>query len=1271
MKEKIDLLDIIVSFKDYKNREIILSDYRRVDCQPSSVIRVALNLDPLGDYPVRGNGTYKDNAINIENKGEGNAFDVEYIGIFPIISPLVDHAIQDSIAYRIKLYVDYYNKNNYYIPFEKNSTEEDLFDIDYLNNKGINLVLEWDEPVQISKIIDAEGKTEKPINIVNIINSGIKVTSNFESIRCINFKYSDQFYKIAYQRLLAFIDDTTPNGAKALYGNTIDGDIIDPVLNDRAKTEFIFIRQDLYYYDEKNYIYPEGINNTIIFSLDRLKKYENKKNCKKKYENIVSETIEEGYYTNRETDKKATILKPTIWENDLFQLCDLTVIDPTNEKEIKNQFGNLDSFKPVHYIYRNIFEYISQPKQIMNFVQVDEHYGYHKDYPEIKFLYLHKYQFLMENNHCIYGGKIIINIKEYSIDNVSQVTITPDQIAVCNVSYFDGNISIYFKRGLMSNEQYGKNMNITINIEGLQSQKNESFKIIIEELKYDVSNPPNYENYYFVLEKEVNFHYTSAFSFPALQVKTKLDRILNGYESIEPFSRFGAYQQEIYHRTVYAALEAHFINEPGIMANKKSLNAVSHLGIHPIPFFEYVNAGLVPYTPSSETTSRIIWKDVWGRTWSQPMRSTYFDYIVIPPPVKNFAMTTTFELLRNGKQILEWPSDENIQIHLHIKLLNNYLKHWDIIRCNGNNIRFIPKVFCEVFPNEQREKIEEELKDEELKGDNMFLTQGNYARYGICYYDNRTVIRGENVTDEILEKIKDATLCAESRNTTQIEQCIEKLKNIPTLNKSPSNWNMSKLWNYSPLVESFYPENYINNEMWTMNSYEYEDNEMNKGYRGNMDNQLPTYDNAIKRPYNLIAVPIYKGLGYNITYDLNNQMNYHGKIKKGWWCDNLQNKDDTLLAGQDKSNEISVDKEEELTWIDGFDLVGSTREGSDKKVKEIIANRTGNIYTCLFNRRRPQIKKDCKKIFIPMNVCENNVVPVLVDLENDDLRLDNYKCDREQYTPDNIHEEKGNLLITPTDKDYLYFGANIRGGARESFNILMNLNYFSKVKYEGTVKINEGARFIYWNPGWGNNSFMTYDNSVSVVNAKRNVLTINNIVIPQTTTTFNAIIYHLYTFKDESKLNKEWPYKLYYQNSYGFGDVSVSVSVGGIKKSKPILQPGETTYARIIFYNNCGFDWNMKQNAIDFIYKGRKILNAQDLMKKIVHTIQEPLSYNFLEYIIEDRYKKYISIKPSNHNLEVAPEFFDFGFVNVVTIRDGFKGEYNLQINVTSDFPDI
>jgi len=32
--------------------------------------------------------------------------------------------------------------------------------------------------------------------------------------------------------------------------------------------------------------------------------------------------------------------------------------------------------------------------------------------------------------------------------------------------------------------------------------------------------------------------------------------------------------------------------------------------------------------------------------------------------------------------------------------------------------------------------------------------------------------------------------------------------------------------------------------------------------------------------------------------------------------------------------------------------------------------------------------------------------------------------------------------------------------------------------------------------------------------------------------------------------------------------------------------------------------------------------------------------------------------------------FFDFENINVVTIRDGFKGEYNLQVNISKDFPD-
>ena len=85
--------------------------------------------------------------------------------------------------------------------------------------------------------------------------------------------------------------------------------------------------------------------------------------------------------------------------------------------------------------------------------------------------------------------------------------------------------------------------------------------------------------------------------------------------------------------------------------------------------------------------------------------------------------------------------------------------------------------------------------------------------------------------------------------------------------------------------------------------------------------------------------------------------------------------------------------------------------------------------------------------------------------------------------------------------------------------------------------------------------------------------------------------------------------------------------------------------------------------------RGEKPISANDLLSKHAHTIQAPLEYRFLKYTVANEYKDYIQIKPNDHNIDVVPEFFDFENINVVTIRDGFKGEYSLQINVTDDFP--
>ena len=100
-------------------------------------------------------------------------------------------------------------------------------------------------------------------------------------------------------------------------------------------------------------------------------------------------------------------------------------------------------------------------------------------------------------------------------------------------------------------------------------------------------------------------------------------------------------------------------------------------------------------------------------------------------------------------------------------------------------------------------------------------------------------------------------------------------------------------------------------------------------------------------------------------------------------------------------------------------------------------------------------------------------------------RLESYNCTGEHYITENLYELEDNLLVTPTTKDYLYFAANLRGKAQVSFNIFMNLTYFEKDKYERMVEVNEGGRFVYWNPANGPNSLLVVNDPVSIVNAKK------------------------------------------------------------------------------------------------------------------------------------------------------------------------------------------
>ena len=1282
MKYNVLILEPIVIFTDSQKKENTLVDFVKVNCEAAALLRVAINPDPSSFYPVKGEGQYIDNVVKIENKEQSTAYDVEYVGLIPLISPLTDGDDQRKTQWNLKIYVDYYNTlNTFEVPFRKDDAQDFVYTA-YLRGKGAVIVAEWDSPVQpVKEIIDPD-KFKEGINLdegsdLAGINFGmLTINKTSEILKQINFRKSDRFYKLASQRLMIFIDDSTPQGYKTLYKN---GDAPQEwsFNGDRAKREFIFTRQDIYFYENENYVNPPKISEKIVFSLDKYKKYaKNQNGCVNERGEARSKIIEKGYFDNFDAQKRVKILEPNIFSNELFEYCDLTVIDPTSVDEIKKQFGDTNNLRPVHYIIPNVEPSITRPNHIYNFKETDQYSGYHNEYNSIKFLYLHTYDLTIINTTCLYGGKIIINLGDYTISQIEDVTIAPDQIAVFKIVNQNKQIIAYFRRGLMSNEQFGKNLNIKINIENLQLNKAKvrdavNLKVDIQEMTYDISYQPDYEKYKNINSQTCKFEYKTAWSYPALEIKAKLNRTLNGYETLEPFSRYGVYIQELKHRTVYSTAETHFESKPGIVGNGASFSMISNLGISSIPFIEYLTVGRGQVIPAGTSTSRATWKDVWGRVWHQPLRSVFPDVPPLPGPLKNFMMTTTYEILQNGKQIYEWPSDENAQIHLHIKLLNNYQKFFEITRCQKNQIRFVPQNLGEKHDLYFYPQCPVELQDKDFQiKSKVYCRQGGYASYGACFTEKGAIVGGEKVEGEFLKKIERAKVCADFTNAQDIKQCEEELKDITTLHRVNSASTVrGKNWNYSPTIESYYPTGYIEDDMWDLTHVDYDDSNMVKAHPYHMDNHLPNYDNTIIKPHNTIAVPIYKGLGYSITYSKTNTMNYHGVTKKGWWGDNLQNKDDTLLAGQNTCNTISVDKKNSINFVNGAELQGnnSTRTAD---VKKIIEERNKNIYVCLYNRKRPDFGVNTNKKYYAGNVNENNIVPIIVDLDKNDPRLTNFNCTGNQYTPDNLYELEGNYLETPTSKDYLYFAANLRGQAKESFNVLMNLNYFDKVKFEGMIKVNEGGRFVYWNPANGPNSFLVVDDPVSIVNAKRNDIELSNNLFPSRVATFNSTVYHTYTFKDDNKKNKVWPFYEFYANSYGFGDVSVSVYVGGIRRSKAVLQPGKTTYAKIIFYNNCGFDWNMKGNAIDFEYIKSKPISANDLLNRIVHSIQVPLEYNFLKYSVEGDYKKYIKIKPSDHNIEVAPEFFDFENINVVTIRDGFKGEYNLQINVTDDFPD-
>ena len=1249
-----------LEYKDPESNEKMFLDHGAVEATAalSAILRVTANCDPPGDYPVWGEGNFFDQILNVENKENTIAKNVNLITIIPVISLIVADLQENSIIHTLEFYDEYYKKHNYTFPWNVTGGEYDFIDYAELSNKKVVFSDDFDEPVKRFQVESTELKESGEVQNLYEVDGMLKVDVEDGSTPNINnqlllkemcYKDSDVFYEVADTRKLVFIDTSYTKGAQAYYNNNIPEEEQDPADPTRAKINVVFTRVDLYFKDDPNYQKPKNIADDMVFTTD---KYEPEPTIKVDKE-IGKYTANISLHKNFNSGLNDGKLIPFEFYNVLKQHTNIKkFIDPlASGYNITEDYPNM---KLSHYLIHIKGNRISRAGSIKDFVedQTDNEFksGYLRQYPSVKFIFAHRITFAIDKSLSRLGGKLVINLSNCEFQNNKLpsendfVTLSVDGVAVYKIEYDyvkgEKNIIIaYFKRGLMPDEISGKDSNIELNIENLTTTENITATIELYDLKYDLSKrESNFEDYVKVesFKTEHILSYQKFWSLPCLIIENKFERnessIIAEYELLDPYARYTLYYQELLkHRAVYCNSLSSQFSQPGLQTPYSSYDLISNIGIVSIPFADYLSHSAL-IIPAASSTSRIEWEDVWGRHWAQPIRTVMPNFLPLPYVSQSFMMITTYEIIQNGNRVLEWESSDPAYIMVHIKFLNNYWKYLNLAICKDNQI---------IIGNSET--------------DNVTINHSHV--YGKCYQTTNAFLSGKRINDSVIDKMTDAMICADTGDAAQMEACAKHLKelNLPLLVRRNSSikLNEGEKWNYSPLVENYYPKGYIDEDiMWEMTKTNYASDSYRKGYPFHFDNNLPGLEDEFSfKPVNLMAFPIFKGFGYKIDYSNKNSVPNRYNGGKGWWSDNLQNKDSTLLAGQTISNTYpTINK----TLLSEKDWINAKLINSDK-----IQKRLKSKYVCKYNQHRIRVNpRTNTKLVTFSNIFQNNIIPVEPDMNDSDVN--NFDCTNEyQYSPTNI-SEVDNRVKTNNDRDWLYFAANLRAEGRETLNIILTLDPFSDRKYEGETKIQDGGRFTYWNPALAQNAYLYLDNNVNVVRSFRVDLTCNVAVYPSRLNTFKAVNYHLFTLEDPKEEMREYKTSIY-TNSYGFGDSVVTVYVGGTEKSDCRIRPGETTFVKITFFNNAGFDWNMKGGAI---IKDDLSIPSDKLMKDKIHSVQVPKEYRFLQLEIPEPIRNYVEIIPSDHNKDVLPQFFDFECINVVTIRDGFKGEYYYKLKL-------
>ena len=406
--------------------------------------------------------------------------------------------------------------------------------------------------------------------------------------------------------------------------------------------------------------------------------------------------------------------------------------------------------------------------------------GYLEQYPSIKFIYAHSIDVILKPEITRLGGKIELKIpstikfKENEDPIIKErITISADNVAFYKTEYSSSTIILYFKRGLMPNENYGTDSKCQVYIENLSEEQDFNIEIKIYQMKYDFKSE-TLESLTLINTETLNAKYKAFFSLPCMYMENKLKRInksdgtesnmMYEYELMNPYARYGGYFQELTkHTTVYASAEAHHVNDPGFQSKYSGFSLISNIGTSSIPFAEFLNHGKLNI-PGVVSTSRLEWTDVWGRKWAQNLRSVYPDIPVLPPVPLSFIMTTTYELLTTDykqERLIEWVSDESVYIRVQMKMKNTYKLYWEPTICLANQRPFIKET-----PIDYRNPVFIDFDPLDYSiGDTYDVNLGFYSNYGVCYKEG-SYLNGTYVNKQIQEGIKHMVTCSSTEDPT-------------------------------------------------------------------------------------------------------------------------------------------------------------------------------------------------------------------------------------------------------------------------------------------------------------------------------------------------------------------------------------------------------------------------------------------------------------------------------------------------------------------------